>query len=62
MFDWSKNWYFTSKLWIGNPLVAFKDIKISAKYVGHTYHVKFSDAKYSYFQSSNYDKQSLKPC
>ena len=38
-----KNRYFTSNLWIGNPLGAFKDIKISAKSVRRTHHIKFSN-------------------
>ena len=38
-----KNQYFTSNLWIVNPLGDFKDIKTSAKSVGRTHHIKFSD-------------------
>ena len=56
MFGWTKNRYFT---W------AFKEIKISAKSVGRTHHIKFSDpvnsALRTYSQSSDYDKQSVKP-
>ena len=55
----------TANLLIGNPLGAFKDIQISAKSVGGTHHIIFSDpinsAQRTYFQSSNYDKQSVKP-
>ena len=65
MFGWTKNRYFTSNLWTCNPLRAFKDIKVSAKSVGSTYHIKFSDpinsALRTYSQSSNYGKQSVKP-
>ena len=43
MFEWTKNRYFTSNLLIGNPLRTFKDKQISAKSVGSTYHIKFSD-------------------
>ena len=43
MFGWTKNRYFTSNLLIGNPLGAFKDIQISAKSVGRTHHIKFSE-------------------
>ena len=50
---------------MGNSLMAFKDIKILAKSVRRTYDVTFSDpinsALGTYFQSSNYDKQSVKP-
>ena len=50
---------------MGHPLGAFKDIKISAKSVGPTHHIKFSDpinsALRTYSQSSNYDKQIVKP-
>ena len=64
-FGWTKNRYFTSKLWIGNPLGALKDIKISAKSFGRTHHIKFSDpinsALRTYSQSSNCDKQCVKP-
>ena len=38
-----KKRYFTSNLLIGNPLGAFKDIQISAKSVGCTHHLKFSE-------------------
>ena len=38
-----KNSHFTSNVKIGNPLGAFKDIKISAKSIGRTCHIKFSD-------------------
>ena len=65
MFGWTKNWYFASKVWKGNPLGAFKDKKTSAKSVGPTLHIKFSDsinsALRTYSQSSNYDEQSVKP-
>ena len=65
MFGWTKNRCFISNLCIGNPLGAFKDMQISAKSVGPTHHIKFSDpinsAERTYFQSSNYDKQSVKP-
>ena len=65
MFVWTQNWYFTSNLWIGNPLWDFKDIKISVKSDGRTYHIKFSDPIHSvlrtYYQSGNYNKQSVKP-
>ena len=65
MFGWTKNRYFTSNLWIGNPLGAIKDIHISAKSFGRTHHTTFSDpinsAWRTYSQSSNYDKQSVKP-
>ena len=65
IFGWTKNRYFTSNIWINNPLRALKDIKISAKSVGHTHHIKFSDpinlALRTYSQSSDYDKQSEKP-
>ena len=58
-------WYFTSNLWIDNPLGAFKDIKISAKSAGGTHYIKLSDPINStwrtHSQSSNYDKQSVKP-
>ena len=43
MFGWTKNRYFTSKLRIDNPLGAFKDKQISAKSVGRTHHIKFSN-------------------
>ena len=43
MFAWAKNGYFTSNLWIGNPLGAFKDIQISPKSVRRTHRIKFSD-------------------
>ena len=43
MFGWTKNRYFTSNLSIGNHLGAFQDIKISAKSVGRTHHIKFSN-------------------
>ena len=52
MFGWTKNWYFTSNLWIGNPLGAFKDIKISAKSLGRTHYVKFSDPINSAFRTN----------
>ena len=43
----------------------FERHKISAKSVGHTHHIKFSDpinlALRTYSQSSDYDKQSEKP-
>ena len=52
MFGWTKNQYFTSNLWIGNPLGAFKDIKISAKSLGRTHHVKFSDPINSAFRTN----------
>ena len=62
MFGWTKNRYFTSNLSIGNHLGAFQDMKISAKSVGRTHHIKFSDPINSvlrtYSQSRNYDKQS----
>ena len=65
MFGWTKNRYFTSNLWIGNPLGAFKEIKIPAKSVRRTHHIKFSDpvnsALRTYSQSSDYDKQSVNP-
>ena len=65
MFGWTKNRYFSSNQRIGNPLGAFKDIQTSAKSVGRTHHIKFSDtinsAWRTYSQSSNYDKQSVKP-
>ena len=61
----TKNRYFTSNLWIGNPLGTFQDIKILAKYVWRTHLTKFSDsinsALRTYSQSSNYDEQSVKP-
>ena len=64
MFGWTKNRYFTSNRWIGNPLGDFKDIKVSTKSVGGTHHIKFSgpinSALRTYSQSSNYDKQSVK--
>ena len=41
MFGWPKNQYFTSILWIGNPLWAFKDIQISAKSLGRTHVISF---------------------
>ena len=51
-------------LTIGNALGAFKDVQTSAKSVGHTHRIKFSDPINSawriYFQLSNYDKQSVK--
>ena len=43
MFGWTKNQYFTYNRRIGNLLGAFKDIQISVKSVGCTYHIKFSD-------------------
>ena len=43
MLGWTKIQYFTSNLLIGSPLGAFKDIQISAKSVGRTHHIKFSD-------------------
>ena len=50
---------------MGNPLGALKDIIISEKSVGRTHQIKFSDPIHSalptYSQSSNYDKQSVKP-
>ena len=65
MFGWTKNRYFTSNLWIGNPLGTFQDIKILAKSVWRTHLTKFSDsinsALRTYSQSSNYDEQSVKP-
>ena len=65
MFVWTKNRYFTSNLWINNPLGAFKDIEILVKSVGRTHHIQFSDpinlAWRIYSQSSNYNKQSVKP-
>ena len=38
-----EKWYFTTSLSIRNPLGAFKDIQISAKFVEHTPLIKFSD-------------------
>ena len=61
MFEWTKNRYFTSILWIGNPLGAFKDKQISAKSVGRTSYKKFLILLITHFQSRNYDKQSVKP-
>ena len=43
MLGWTKYQYFASNLSIGNSLGAFKDIKISAKSVGRTHHIKFPD-------------------
>ena len=43
LFGGTKNRYFTCNLWTDNPLRAFKDIKVSAKAVGRTHHIKFSD-------------------
>ena len=48
-----------------HPLGAIKDIKNSVKSVGRTHYIKFSDhinsALRTYYQSSNYDKQNIKP-
>ena len=41
MLGWTKNRYFTSNLWMGNPLGAFKDIQILAQSVGRTHHKIF---------------------
>ena len=43
MSEWTKNWYFTSNLGMTNPLGAFKDTQISAKSVGRTHQIIFSD-------------------
>ena len=57
MFGWTKNRYFTSILWIGNPLGTIKDIQISAESVGRYTSSKVSDpinsAEHTYSQSSN---------
>ena len=54
----------TLLLSIGNALGAFKDKQHSAKSVGRTHHIEFSDpinlAWSTYCELSNHDKQSLK--
>ena len=54
----------TLLLSIGNTLGAFKDKQHSAKFVGRTHHIEFSDpinlARSTYCELSNHDKQSLK--